>query len=113
LSDSSFVAGSLAGEDDELDAAAALVVVLLMQLPRMLLVPAYWLAFADDQAPNLAVPDSHPCPKLVSAEESARQSQEALNLSFLESAGKNQTFHKCQAFDCSTNLGIKIYLAPS
>jgi hypothetical protein len=47
------------------------------------------------------------------AEESARQSQEALNLSFLESAGKNKTFHKCQAFDRSTNLGIKIYLAPS
>jgi hypothetical protein len=47
------------------------------------------------------------------AEESARQSQEVLNLSFLESAGKNQTFHKFQAFDRSTNLGIKIYLAPS
>jgi hypothetical protein len=42
------------------------------------------------------------------AEESAHQSQEAPNLSFLESAGKNQTFHKCQAFDRSTKLGIKI-----
>jgi hypothetical protein len=69
LSYSSFVAGSLAGEDDELDAAAALVVVLLMHLPRMLLVPAYWLAFADDQVPNLAVQYSHPCPKLVSAQQ--------------------------------------------
>jgi len=69
LSDSSFVAGLLAGEDNELDAAAALVVVLLMQPPRMLLVPAYWLAFADDQALNLAVPYSHPCPKLVSAQQ--------------------------------------------
>jgi len=86
LSDSSFVAGLLAGEDNELDAAAALVVVLLMQPPRMLLVPAYWLAFADDQALNLAVPYSHPCPKLVSAEESARQIQEVPNLSFLESS---------------------------
>jgi len=34
-------------------------------------------------------------------------------LSFLESIGKNETFHKHQTFDHSPNLGIKIFLAPS
>jgi len=48
----SFVVGSFAGEeDDELDAATTLVVVLQMQQSRML-VPAYWLAFTDDQVPH-------------------------------------------------------------
>jgi hypothetical protein len=47
----SFVVGSFAGEDDELDAAATLMVVLQMQQSRMLLVPAYWLAFTDVQVP--------------------------------------------------------------
>jgi hypothetical protein len=54
----SFVVGSFAGEDDELDAAATLVVLLQIQQSRMLLVPAYWLAFTDDQVPQ---------PKLISA----------------------------------------------
>jgi hypothetical protein len=45
--------------------------------------------------------------------ESGCQSQEVLNLSFLESIGKNQTFHKHQAFYYNPNLGIKLYLAPS
>jgi hypothetical protein len=45
--------------------------------------------------------------------ESVCQSWEVLNLSFLESTWKSQTFHKHQAFDHSPNLGIKIYLAPS
>jgi hypothetical protein len=52
----SFVVRSFAGEVDELDAAATFVVVLQMQQSRMLLVPAYWLTFTDDQVPNLAVP---------------------------------------------------------
>jgi hypothetical protein len=53
----SFVVGSFVGEDDELDAAATLMVVLQMQQSRMLLVPAYWLAFTDVQVPQ---------PKLIS-----------------------------------------------
>jgi hypothetical protein len=62
----SFVVGSLVGEDDELDVATtAFVVVLRMEQLRMLLVPAYWLAFIDDQVPNLAVSYSHPWPKLI------------------------------------------------
>jgi uncharacterized membrane protein len=60
LSDLSFVARSFVGEDDELDVAVTFVVVLRMQQLRMLLVLAYWLAFTDDQVPNLVVPYSHP-----------------------------------------------------
>jgi hypothetical protein len=54
----SFVVGSFAGEDDELDAATTLMVVLQMQQSRMLLVPPHWLAFIDDQVPQ---------PKLICA----------------------------------------------
>jgi hypothetical protein len=62
----SFVIGSLVGEDDELYVAvAAFVVIIRMEQLRMLLVPAYWLAFTDEQLPNLAVPYSHPRPKLI------------------------------------------------
>jgi hypothetical protein len=34
---------------------------------KMLLVPAYWVAFTNDQVPNLVVPYSHPQPKFISA----------------------------------------------
>jgi hypothetical protein len=68
LSNLSFVVGSLVGEDDELDVVVAtFVVILRMEQLRMLLVSIYWLAFTDDWVPNLAIPYSHPWPKLIFA----------------------------------------------
>jgi hypothetical protein len=54
----SFVAGSLVGEDDELDVIATFWVILRMQQLKMLLVPTYWLAFIDGRsilAPTIQV----------------------------------------------------------